>query len=145
MLPVSVYAETPLGELANFRTRPGAEFDPIADWRVGPQDDLVLAVAIAVWDGQTPVYASSISLGQANEFTALAILNYLVRRSSKISITTADKSWSAGTAKALTVKVICLGMVLSDALPFGAGFDFENSGPSTFTKRAVSCPAGSHD
>jgi hypothetical protein len=34
---------------------------------------------------------------------------------------------------ALTVKVICLGMVLSEALPLGAGFDLENSGPSTFT------------
>jgi hypothetical protein len=72
-------------------------------------------------------------------------LNYFVRRSSKISITTADKSWSAGTVMALTVKVISLGMVLSEALPLGGGFDLENSGPSTLTKRAASCPAGSRD
>jgi hypothetical protein len=46
------HADTLLGELANFRIRPVTVADPIADRRMGPQDDLVLAVAIGVWEGE---------------------------------------------------------------------------------------------
>jgi hypothetical protein len=50
------HANTLLGELANLRINPGAAVDPIGDWRVGPQDDLMLAVAIAVWEAERRPY-----------------------------------------------------------------------------------------
>jgi len=41
-------------EMANFRAKVvPAGTDPVTDWREGPQDDLVLAVGIAVWQGES--------------------------------------------------------------------------------------------
>ncbi len=43
-------AGTLVQELTTFRAKPApASNDPYLDWREGPQDDLVLAVAIAAW------------------------------------------------------------------------------------------------
>jgi hypothetical protein len=51
------HADTLLDELANFRIRPGATIpDPLNDWRIGPQDDLLLAMAIAVWEAERRPY-----------------------------------------------------------------------------------------
>jgi hypothetical protein len=41
-----------LEELANFKLTQPASRDDIADWREAPHDDLVFAVAIAVWQGE---------------------------------------------------------------------------------------------
>jgi hypothetical protein len=49
--------ETLLGEPDNFRIRAGTvSADPMSDWRLGPQLDLVLAVAIAVWEAERRPY-----------------------------------------------------------------------------------------
>jgi hypothetical protein len=39
-------------ELANFKLKKPPSRDDIADWREAPHDDLVFAVAIAVWQGE---------------------------------------------------------------------------------------------
>ena len=64
------HADTLLGELANFRIRPVTVADPIADWRVGPQNDLVLAVAIVVWDGKSQQRISACSNGRRLRYSA---------------------------------------------------------------------------
>jgi hypothetical protein len=46
-------AETLVQELLNFQMKkPPLANDPLMNWREGPQDDLVLAVAIAAWEGE---------------------------------------------------------------------------------------------
>jgi hypothetical protein len=46
-------AETLVQELLNFQMKkPPLANEPLAAWREGPQDDLVLAVAIAAWEGE---------------------------------------------------------------------------------------------
>ena len=50
------YSDILLAELANFRIKPSNIADPIGDWRTGPHDDLVLAVAIGVWECERPTF-----------------------------------------------------------------------------------------
>lgn len=50
------HADILLAELANFRIKPWNVADPIGDWRTGPHDDLVLAVAIAVWESDHQLF-----------------------------------------------------------------------------------------
>jgi hypothetical protein len=46
-------ADTLMEELANFKLKaPPAGTDLVAEWREGPHDDLVLAVAIAAYEGE---------------------------------------------------------------------------------------------
>src|SRR5262249_27522568 len=47
-------AEVLAKELAAFQMKPAPLGDDVVQWREGPQDDLVLAVAIAAWQGGTP-------------------------------------------------------------------------------------------
>ena len=138
-------AHTLVGELLNFKV----EITPAANetfgaWRHGQHDDLVLAVALACWwAGRNPTAQHCRypirheSWSYARELTPCQRDDYLVVRSSRISISTAERSLRAGTVLAVTVTVICLGMVLAGAFPFGAVSDLVTSDPSTFTSRAA--------
>jgi hypothetical protein len=46
------YAALLMNELVNFKLKQPPKSDEIADWREAPHDDLVLAVAMAVWKGE---------------------------------------------------------------------------------------------
>jgi hypothetical protein len=46
------YAQLLLEELANFKLKHPPRSDDLADWREAPHDDLVFAVATAVWKGE---------------------------------------------------------------------------------------------
>jgi hypothetical protein len=51
--PALAHAQTLVDELTNFKAKPPrADQDPMADWREGAHDDLVLALAIALWQGE---------------------------------------------------------------------------------------------
>jgi hypothetical protein len=51
--PTLVEADLLIRELQNFRARPPArESSEVLDWRDGAHDDLVLATAIAAWEGE---------------------------------------------------------------------------------------------
>jgi hypothetical protein len=52
--PALPQAQTLVTELMNFKAKPEtATDDTLESWRDGPQDDLVLAVAIAAWEGES--------------------------------------------------------------------------------------------
>ena len=50
--PSLIEAETLVRELGTFQVKPAVDKDKGLDWRQRPHDDLVLACAIAVWQGE---------------------------------------------------------------------------------------------
>jgi hypothetical protein len=61
------------GDLAAFRSKvPSTAGDSLADWRERPHDDLVLAVALAAWEGERtlPWSGMPLALGHGGPWAA---------------------------------------------------------------------------